>query len=281
VTVNGEIFHQECLSCACCKEPIEGDHFTYEDRKICVKCNYTELPKCAKCANPIGDKVISAGDQHFHAKCFACSSCGEVMEGDYVAIEGRNVCIHCHDHKLPRCAKCALPIGGAMKTVEGKTFHTDCFRCSCCNGLIDGRHCAYDNQNVCLACNRNRLPKCAHCFRPIGTDIINAGGKQFHEECFSSGASPDIPGGIRRQVSAPTCPTSPRAKNINGMVSPQASPTSSNRHLMNHSPRPIGNRSPRPIGNHSPRAIGNRSPRPSTGRHSIGTIPRRQSGSFS
>merc|ERR1712232_704797 len=251
------------------------------DRKICFECNYTQLPKCAECFNPIGDKVISVGDQDFHAKCFACSSCGEPMEGDYVTIDGRNVCIHCHDHKLPRCAKCALPLGGMMKTVEGKNFHPDCFRCSCCNGLIDGRHCAYEDQNVCLSCNRSRLPKCAHCFRPIGADLINAGGKQFHEECFScsSGGSPDVPRGICRQVSAPTCPTSSRVNKMNGTASPQrqmASPASSSTssvHLRNHSPRPIGIHSPRPTSNHSPR--------PSIGRRSIGTIHRRQSGSVS
>ncbi|KAF3822095.1 hypothetical protein GH733_007469, partial [Mirounga leonina] len=77
----GQAWHPEHFVCTHCKEEI-GSHPFFERSGLayCPK-DYHHLfsPRCAYCAAPILDKVLTAMNQTWHPEHFFCSHCGEVF----------------------------------------------------------------------------------------------------------------------------------------------------------------------------------------------------------
>merc|ERR1711874_586611 len=96
------------------------------------------LPKCAECGKPITGESMAAKDKMFHAECFRCNSCHQILDGTYYLDKGNYMCECCMRDLLPRCAKCCRVIEGEMLTVDlavggQSVFHLECFTCAGCS----------------------------------------------------------------------------------------------------------------------------------------------------
>ncbi|KAF5927409.1 hypothetical protein HPG69_019009, partial [Diceros bicornis minor] len=77
----GQAWHPEHFVCTHCKEEIGSSPFFERNGLAYCPKDYHHLfsPRCAYCAAPILDKVLTAMDQTWHPEHFFCSHCGEVF----------------------------------------------------------------------------------------------------------------------------------------------------------------------------------------------------------
>ena len=77
----GQAWHPEHFVCAHCKEEIGSSPFFERTGLAYCSKDYHHLfsPRCAYCAAPILDKVLTAMDQTWHPEHFFCAHCGEVF----------------------------------------------------------------------------------------------------------------------------------------------------------------------------------------------------------
>ncbi|XP_063640120.1 leupaxin isoform X4 [Pan troglodytes] len=77
----GQSWHPEHFVCTHCKEEIGSSPFFERSGLAYCPNDYHQLfsPRCAYCAAPILDKVLTAMNQTWHPEHFFCSHCGEVF----------------------------------------------------------------------------------------------------------------------------------------------------------------------------------------------------------
>ncbi|ELW46834.1 Leupaxin [Tupaia chinensis] len=77
----GQSWHPEHFICTHCKEEIGSSPFFERNGLAYCPKDYHHLfsPRCAYCAAPILDKVLTAMNQTWHPEHFFCSHCGEVF----------------------------------------------------------------------------------------------------------------------------------------------------------------------------------------------------------
>jgi len=83
-----------------------------------------------------------------------------------------------------RCAGCGSVVTGEHATVEGKTFHFDCFQCSRCRGVIKGNYFPDRGRFSCERCYKEQVPKCVGCGRAIRGQGVTVGSAVYHKACF-------------------------------------------------------------------------------------------------
>ncbi|XP_044895269.1 leupaxin isoform X3 [Felis catus] len=84
----GQAWHPEHFVCAHCKEEIGCSPFFERSGLAYCPKDYHHLfsPRCAYCAAPILDKVLTAMNQTWHPEHFFCSHCGEVFGAEGIAL---------------------------------------------------------------------------------------------------------------------------------------------------------------------------------------------------
>ena len=76
---------------------------------------------CSYCDGKIGPgRYIKALGRSFHAACFVCGGCGQVIhQSSFVEHAGRPYHEHCYaEQQAPRCAACGQPILGTVTGEE-------------------------------------------------------------------------------------------------------------------------------------------------------------------
>ncbi|KAF8362562.1 zyx-1 [Pristionchus pacificus] len=172
-TALNQIFHVSCFVCSKCGDQLAGSSFYNVDGKpICEKDYVDSLERCAKCSQPISDRLLRAVGGAFHVQCFTCVVCNIALDGIPFTVdpENRVHCVPCfHEAFAPRCSVCSKPIvpqDGEKESVRvvamEKSFHVECYRCEDCgtqlSSKVEGQGCyPLDNHLYCKTCNGNRL----------------------------------------------------------------------------------------------------------------------------
>ncbi|XP_028936267.1 LIM homeobox transcription factor 1-alpha [Ornithorhynchus anatinus] len=95
--LNDAFWHERCVHCAACKEPLEATCFC-RDKKLYCKYDYEKLfaVKCAGCFEAIAPSefVMRAQKSVYHLSCFCCCVCErQLQKGDeFVLKEGQLLC---------------------------------------------------------------------------------------------------------------------------------------------------------------------------------------------
>jgi len=130
-----------------------------------------------------------AGGKVYDPEEFICEWCRTPLVLDtYYTIDGKNVCQSCRNKE--RCASCGFLITETKYvTVDDKTYHPDCFRCSECLIELESKFHLEDDKLYCGTCislkgSSNPEDECPKCYLPLSGGIIKALGKRYHEDCF-------------------------------------------------------------------------------------------------
>ncbi|XP_055965469.1 LIM homeobox transcription factor 1-alpha-like, partial [Sorex fumeus] len=95
--LNDSFWHEQCVQCASCKEPLQTTCF-YRDKKVYCKYDYEKLfaVKCGGCFEAIApsELVMRAQKSVYHLGCFCCCVCErQLRKGDeFVLKEGQLLC---------------------------------------------------------------------------------------------------------------------------------------------------------------------------------------------
>uniref|UniRef100_A0A7E4VR20 Actin-binding LIM protein 1 n=1 Tax=Panagrellus redivivus TaxID=6233 RepID=A0A7E4VR20_PANRE len=162
-------FHIDCFKCTECKAPLsETGYYVRSDGTYVCPTHYkaissplvvrTEQPAatqqgqlpspplgspsaCAECGEQLSTgQVLLALNKSWHVWCFKCSECAAVLQGEYMARDGKPFC--CRDYNIKfgvKCYECGRFIGGKVLEAGGYKFHPTCAQCSRCGkSFIDG-----------------------------------------------------------------------------------------------------------------------------------------------
>ncbi|XP_073495872.1 LIM homeobox transcription factor 1-beta [Phyllobates terribilis] len=95
--VNESSWHEECLQCTVCQQPLTTSCY-FRDRKLFCKQDYQQLfaAKCSGCMEKIAptEFVMRALESVYHLSCFCCCVCErQLRKGDeFVLKEGQLLC---------------------------------------------------------------------------------------------------------------------------------------------------------------------------------------------
>ncbi|XP_037548525.1 LIM/homeobox protein LMX-1.2-like isoform X2 [Nematolebias whitei] len=95
--VNGASWHEECLQCAACQQPLTATCYC-KDTKLYCRSDYQRLfsTKCSRCLGKISptEFVMRALESVYHLRCFCCCVCErQLCKGDeFVLKKGQLLC---------------------------------------------------------------------------------------------------------------------------------------------------------------------------------------------
>ncbi|XP_072310156.1 LIM/homeobox protein LMX-1.2-like [Eucyclogobius newberryi] len=89
--VNGAFWHEQCLQCAACQQPLTATCY-FRDTKLYCKTDYQQLvwSKCSGCLEQISpsELVMRALDRVYHLSCFCCCVCErQLCKGDQFVLK--------------------------------------------------------------------------------------------------------------------------------------------------------------------------------------------------
>ncbi|XP_043338194.1 leupaxin isoform X6 [Cervus canadensis] len=209
----GQAWHPEHFVCAHCKGEIGSSPFFERSGLAYCAEDYHRLfsPRCAYCAAPILDKVLTAMNQTWHPEHFFCAHCGEVFGEE--GFHEKDKKPYCRKDFLgmfaPRCGGCNRPVLENYLSAMGTVWHPECFVCrvgtlpyllrfgrgrallsgvqlDCFSGFSTGSFFELDGRPFCeLHYHRRRGTLCHGCGQPITGRCISAMGYRFHPEHFT------------------------------------------------------------------------------------------------
>uniref|UniRef100_A0A8D1I033 Leupaxin n=1 Tax=Sus scrofa TaxID=9823 RepID=A0A8D1I033_PIG len=186
----GQAWHPEHFVCAHCKEEIGSSPFFERTGLAYCSKDYHHLfsPRCAYCAAPILDKVLTAMDQTWHPEHFFCAHCGEVFGAE--GFHEKDKKPYCRKDFLamfsPKCGGCNRPVLENYLSAMDTVWHPECFVCGdCFSSFSTGSFFELDGRPFCeLHYHQRRGTLCHGCGQPITGRCISAMGYKFHPEHF-------------------------------------------------------------------------------------------------
>jgi len=152
---------------------------------------------CVGCSEKLVGEVIRVGEaDHFHVDCFKCAKCQVRLASSGFFARGKDYFCSTDYHELfgTKCIVCGLFIEGEGFTVQGRSYHTKCFKCSKCQGsFISGSRVLFDEgQPICEECRNKSLAgkkapatTCKGCNKEIEGRSVVAMEFDWHVECFA------------------------------------------------------------------------------------------------
>jgi len=194
INSNGEMLCSECFVCAQCFQPFEdGLFYTFEGTKYCEHCfQVLFAPCCGKCEEFIVGRVIKAMNNNWHPECFTCEICNTPLaDVGFVKNAGRALCRPCHNREKAMgmgkliCYKSNTVIDGEPLWFKGHPYWPYHFNCSRCGCELTAEARELHGELFCLPCHdKQGIPICGACRRPIEERVVSAMGKQWHVEHF-------------------------------------------------------------------------------------------------
>ncbi|XP_068964145.1 leupaxin isoform X1 [Petaurus breviceps papuanus] len=191
ITALGRTWHPEHFVCNHCKKEI-GCSSPFFERGGLAYCSkdYHELfsPRCAYCAAPILDKVLTAMDQTWHPEHFFCFHCGEVFNEE--GFHEKDKKPYCRKDFLamfaPRCGGCNRPVLENYLSAMDAVWHPECFVCGdCFQAFSTASFYELNGQPFCeLHYHQRQGTICHGCEQPITGRCVSAMGHKFHPEHF-------------------------------------------------------------------------------------------------
>ncbi|XP_045873388.1 leupaxin isoform X2 [Meles meles] len=186
----GQVWHPEHFVCTHCKEEIGPQPFFERSGLAYCPKDYHHLfsPRCAYCAAPILDKVLTAMNQTWHPEHFFCFHCGEVFGAE--GFHEKDKKPYCRKDFLamfsPKCGGCNRPVLENYLSAMDTVWHPECFVCGdCFSSFSSGSFFELDGRPYCeLHYHQRRGTLCHGCGQPITGRCISAMGHKFHPEHF-------------------------------------------------------------------------------------------------
>eukprot|EP00116_Pleurobrachia_bachei_P007350 sb/3467612/ len=149
---------------------------------------------CAGCNEKLVGEVIRVGESdHFHVDCFKCAKCESPLAAAGFFARGSNYYCSEDYHELfgTRCVMCSNFIEGEGFTVQGRSYHTSCFKCSVCHGNFSSgsRVLFEEGRPICETCRNKSVnatrTTCKGCQKEITGRSVVAMEFDWHVECFA------------------------------------------------------------------------------------------------
>lgn len=188
VTVDGEVFHHDCLKCIACHKHISGPFFQSAagGHVTCEPCHDMQKRTCPACRQTITGDYLPVNGESYHRDCFTCISCTRHIEGKYYEKNGGFVCVKCEEGQVPQCSGCRKPVPGEHITVEQDIFHPECLVCCKCSSRLQISHKVLRSEGglVCQTCDGESALKCCFCQLAIQSEYRIVDGQPCHQKCF-------------------------------------------------------------------------------------------------
>ncbi|OUM64489.1 hypothetical protein PIROE2DRAFT_42514 [Piromyces sp. E2] len=130
---NEKVYHPECFRCQRCDEVLTSDNCYKKDEKFfCKKCYLFEEGYCCnECEEIIEGPAININGKLYHQNCFVCTACGDKLNKQYMAIDGRPYCKKDYlKYKGFMCGICGEFIENEYITIFDRKYHINCKKCS-------------------------------------------------------------------------------------------------------------------------------------------------------
>ncbi|XP_067151587.1 leupaxin [Apteryx mantelli] len=190
LTALGRAWHPEHFACARCGQELGGRPFFERGGQAYCEEDYHQAfsPRCAYCAAPIRQKVLTALDQTWHPEHFFCAHCGKVFGDD--GFHERNGKPYCRQDFLamfaPKCQGCERPVTDDYLSALQGVWHPECFVCAdclCC--FASGSFFELEGRPYCeLHFHQRQGSACHGCGRPVAGRCVTAAGRKYHPEHF-------------------------------------------------------------------------------------------------
>jgi len=102
----GQLFHQQCFTCASCDKAFLGGHYvSYKGNPYCKSCaerqaeidTENEMGRCGGCGGPFtSGKVVNISGINYHHGCFMCTTCRKPFEKEYFLHDNKPYCANCN-----------------------------------------------------------------------------------------------------------------------------------------------------------------------------------------
>uniref|UniRef100_A0A8C8REB6 Leupaxin n=1 Tax=Pelusios castaneus TaxID=367368 RepID=A0A8C8REB6_9SAUR len=190
ITALGKTWHPEHFTCTQCGREIGTSSFYERGGLGYCQEDYHHLfsPRCAYCAGPILEKVLTAMDKTWHPDHFFCAQCGKVFGND--GFHEKNGKPYCQKDFLvmfsPKCRACERPVMDNYLSALQGVWHPECFVCGdCFISFTSGSFFELDGRPYCeLHFHQRKGSLCHGCGKPISGRCISAMGHRFHPEHF-------------------------------------------------------------------------------------------------
>ncbi|NXU59984.1 LPXN protein, partial [Turnix velox] len=209
----GTTWHPEHFTCSRCGQELSRrPFFERGGRPYCEEDYHRDFcPRCAYCAGPIQENVLTALEQTWHPEHFFCNHCGKVFGDDGFHEQGGKP--YCRQDFLalfaPKCQGCGRPVTDSYLSALQGVWHPDCFVCAvsegvrvspqgstsispflplpqeCLKGFAGGSFFELEGRPYCEVHFHERQGSlCQGCGRPITSRCVTAAGRKFHPEHF-------------------------------------------------------------------------------------------------
>uniref|UniRef100_A0A493T7A9 Leupaxin n=1 Tax=Anas platyrhynchos platyrhynchos TaxID=8840 RepID=A0A493T7A9_ANAPP len=156
LTALGKAWHPEHFTCARCGQELGGQPFFERGGQAYCEEDYHQAfsPRCAYCAGPIREKVLTAMDQTWHPEHFFCTHCGKVFGDD--GFHERKGKPYCRQDFIalfaPKCQGCERPLTDNYLSALQGVWHPECFVCAV-SGLHKGSFREHADKMYCQPCH--------------------------------------------------------------------------------------------------------------------------------
>uniref|UniRef100_A0A493TRG1 Leupaxin n=2 Tax=Anas platyrhynchos TaxID=8839 RepID=A0A493TRG1_ANAPP len=190
LTALGKAWHPEHFTCARCGQELGGQPFFERGGQAYCEEDYHQAfsPRCAYCAGPIREKVLTAMDQTWHPEHFFCTHCGKVFGDD--GFHERKGKPYCRQDFIalfaPKCQGCERPLTDNYLSALQGVWHPECFVCAdCLTGFASGSFFELEGRPYCETHFHQRQGTVCHgCGRPVTGRCVTAAGRKYHPEHF-------------------------------------------------------------------------------------------------
>ncbi|NXX40597.1 LPXN protein, partial [Tricholaema leucomelas] len=190
LTALGKTWHPEHFTCAYCGEELGSQPFFEREGRAYCEEDYHQAfaPRCAYCAGPIREKVLTALGQTWHPEHFFCTHCGKVFGED--GFHEQNKKPYCHQDFLalfaPKCRGCERPVTDNYLSAMQGAWHPECFVCAeCLSSFASSSFFELEGRPYCeLHFHQRQGSICHGCGRPVTGRCITAAGRKYHPEHF-------------------------------------------------------------------------------------------------
>ncbi|XP_030339781.1 leupaxin isoform X1 [Strigops habroptila] len=190
LTALGRTWHPEHFTCTRCGQELGARPFFERGGRPYCEDDYHQAfaPRCAYCAGPIREKVLTALDQTWHPEHFFCAHCGKVFGDDGFLVQGGRP--YCRQDFLamfaPKCLGCERPVMDSYLSALRGVWHPECFVCAdCLSGFDSGSFFELEGRPYCEQHFHQRQGSICHgCGRPVTGRCVTAAGRKYHPEHF-------------------------------------------------------------------------------------------------
>lgn len=125
-------------------------------------CFHAAATKCSKCSAILDGQYVKIDGKEVCLKCFICKQCQQDLTSGYFLFSGETYCQEHYQRQLESagkailCARCKKGIFGKYMEADTHAWHAECYVCDTCNNPITGGFFEEDQKLWCQGCLETR-----------------------------------------------------------------------------------------------------------------------------